>query len=133
MSTSEKIVEALRAMAPDAEFTSRLLASQLGCTEGAVTGMISRLKTAGAVKVVGREGRQWIYSPADVSVATYRTSTTPGGQAGRKMHGQTSSQKLAELLRSIAEDVEKRPSGLADFTDADLIRELGRRERARNS
>jgi len=130
--TSSLAAEALKTFKPEDEFTSRELANLLSVSEGPVTGFMSRALQCGAVKVVRTAGRQWVYSVLDASLVEGRTRENGGGggAVGRKMRTKTSAQKNADLLRAIADEVEKHPTTLDGYTTAELIRELARRDRA---
>ena len=131
-STSSRIHEYLRLLDPEAEFTSEMLASELGVTEGAVTGFISKLKSAGGVRIVSAK-RPYTYVVGDLSAVNVRSSGRGGGQAGRKTPGTTLEDRLAGVLRDVADQLlAPRPApSLSVYSTADLIRELARRERKR--
>lgn len=135
MSTNtQKTLDALRQLAPGTEFTSAILAEQMQLDHGPVTGFMTRAVRSGAVKIVGAEGRSFVYTVVDPDLyGTVRESGSfSGGKTGRSVSGTTDSKRMAGLLRTIADQIEAKPkpSSLHDFTTSELIRELARRDRS---
>lgn len=131
-SGSSRIAERLASMDAEVEFTSDLLAEDLGISLGSVTGFLAKTLKTGGIKVVRKEGRNFVYSVVDKSLMpSVRPTGRGGGTSGRILsRTQTESTQIAGLLRHLADRVEAHRSSLADFSTSDLIRELARRDRA---
>lgn len=128
-SASSRILDYLKTLDPAAEFTSTMLEEQLDVTNGSVSGYLAKLKSAGHVRVVGREGRSSVYKLVDLSSATARGWSSTGSRPGRTHSGTTSAAKCAALLRQIADEVESHKTGLESYSTEELLREVMKRQR----
>lgn len=128
-SASLQILEYLRILSPGAEFTANLLEESLGVSNGAVSGYLAKLKDGGHIRVVGRDGRSSIYQVVDLARAYARPSAGIGSRPGRHHEGVTDAKRAADLLRSLADQVENFKCDLASYTSEELLREVMRRQR----
>lgn len=135
VSSSSRIFEYLKTLSQDAAFTSMMLVEELKVTSGAVSGFLSKLNKAGAVKVVGRSDGNLVYVtvPDNFVKVRIRTSTTQGSKKGHVHSGTPQVKRVSELLHQIADQVGAMKVGLDAFSTEELLKEVMRRQREEKS
>lgn len=130
-SGSSQILEYLRTLEKGTEFTAALLQERMGpyVSSGAVSGFLSKRVADGSMRVSGMEHGRKVYAIVDLSKVETRKLRGIGSKVGRSVSGTTSAQKVATLLRQMADQVEGFHSDIQSYSTADLLRELTRRER----
>lgn len=135
-SGSYLIVEFLRKAPYDYTFDSFSLQEELkehNLSHGTVTGTITRLERNGAIAVVKREARQNgrmgnIYQVVDLSEFRVKETRPKEHTVNRtNAKGTTNRQRVAALLRTLAEEVETMRGSIEDYSTSEIIKELGKR------
>lgn len=130
-SGSTRVKTFIESLSDGAEFTSTMVVEALpGVSSGAVTGYLAKASQRGSIKVAGRNGNANIYAVVDATLLSARDVYGSGGAIGRTIsRTSTDNTRIAELLRTLANQIEARPASLHDFTTAEILRELSRRDR----
>lgn len=133
---SKMVLEYLQSLPPEEEFSRMTISRALPeVGEGAISGFLSKLKSAGKIKLSSRKPSVNGYSHLEHYVVieslndvTTRNTQSLGGKAGRQSpKATTNRQRLVDLLMSVAEDIERMQVGLADYTTKELLKEIERR------
>lgn len=135
VSGSQLVLDYLKTLSPGEAFTSTSIHVALGTdisSAGVITGLLTRLKSEGAVKVVGIQpspsGKSHLkYEVVDLSQTVVQNRRATGGKRGRTFTGISSRERLSNLLLDLASQIESLPSTLDDFSTSELLREVERR------
>lgn len=134
VSGSQRVFDFLKTLQPGETFTSAWVHASLGnvSSVGVVTGLLSRLKAEGSIKVTGIQpnpsGKAFLeYQIVDLSRSNVKNLRSPGGKKGRSMGGVSSREQISNLLLDLASQIESLPSTLDAFSTFELLREIERR------
>lgn len=137
---SKLVLDYLRSLPSEEEFSRLSISRALpDVGEGAISGFLSKLKSNGKIKLSSRKpsvngfNRLEHYTIAETEnlddIST-RNSSGVGGKVGRQsLKATTNRQRLVDLLMSVAEDIERMPISLADYTTKELLKEIETRTR----
>lgn len=141
VSGSQLVLDYLKTLSPGESFTSTSIHVALGTgvsSAGVITGLLARLKSEGAVKVIGLQpnpsGKSHLkYQVCDLSQVVVQNHRASGGKRGRTFSGISSREQISNLLLDLASQIELLPSTLDDFSTSELLREVERRVKRQES
>lgn len=135
-SGSEAVLEYLKKLAPDDEFSrvSIYIGLKENVSEGAIGGFLSRLKANGNIKIA-RTTRQTHngrllehYNVVDLGNVAVKATPKIEHRAQRTGgKGTTNRQRLIDMLFTIASEIENMSVSLSDYSTKELLKEIEKR------